>query len=409
MNPHQLRHWAATCGIVFALAWSPFHVSSAAPADDPAATPAASKSAATPQGAPPNTTFAQRTLRITSNTNSTPDFTVVLGRLRSVEIAGAMGKGILGLSPEEAVATIAEPEWTGNPSEVKLSVDLDPRTYPKARPAAKEFADRLVAKFTELLAQERRDEDMPRVQQAREWFDAARHDYDSVLARMKEKGALLGGQSPEAVRASLSKLEDERQRLELELAGMEARQRAVEEWLDRTSKQMEEQAKADPVIAELEKAVAAQEQVVKMARRQSESGTVPQTEVAAAEAKLSDVKINLLDRKRGTGTAAGAQDPLANLTRELQSLSIDTVDRKARLAFVEKRIAPLREAAASVSDFELLEAERASLRTELEQARQELRQAERAAQASAGGDRVVVVKSQDGKHQGPTGSPVPEQ
>ena len=226
---------------------------------------------------------------------------------------------------------------------------------------------------------------------------------------MKEKGALLGGQSPEAVRASLSKLEDERQRLELELAGMQARQRAVEEWIDRTSRQMEEQAKADPVIAELEKAVAAQEQVVKMARRQSESGTVPQTEVAAAEAKLSDVKINLLDRKRGTGTAAGAQDPLANLTRELQSLSIDTVDRKARLAFVEKRIAPLREAAASVSDFELLEAERASLRTELEQARQELRQSERAAQASAGGDRVVVVKSQDGKHQGPGGSAVPEQ
>jgi outer membrane protein TolC len=159
----------------------------------------------------------------------------------------------------------------------------------------------------------------------------------------------------------------------------------------------------------LEKAVAAHEQVVKMARRQFESGTIPQSEVAAAESKLSDVKISLFDRKRGTGAAPGTQDPLANLTRELQSLSIDTVDRKARLAFVEKRIVPLREAAASVSDFELLESERAALRTELEQARQELRTAERAAQASAGGDRVVVVKSQDGKHQGPEGSAVPEQ
>jgi hypothetical protein len=200
----------------------------------------------------------------------------------------------------------------------------------------------------------------------------------------------------------------ERQRLELELAGMQARQKAVEEWIDKTSRQIEVQAKEDPVVAELEKAVAAQEQLVKMTRQRFESGVVPQTELAAAEAKLSDVKISLLDRRRGSAAASGSTDPLAALTRELQTLSIDTVDRKARLAFVEKRIAPLREAAAAVSDFELIEAERAALRKEVEEARQELRSAERMSQAAVGGTRVAVVKSQDTPRDRPAGSTRPE-
>jgi hypothetical protein len=407
MKPQLIRRAAAACGVAVAIAFNTSPVS-AAPATDAAATPTPSKAPASAPAAPSNTTYALRSLRINS-TGSTLDLGIVVGRLRSAEVAGAIGQELLGISPELAVSAISEPEWAGNPGEVKFTIDLDPRRYPKARPAAKEFADRLVAKVSELLAQERRDEDMPRVRQAREWFEAARHDYDSVLARMKEKGALLGGQSPEGVRASLGKLEDERQKLELELAGMEARQRAVEEWIDRTSKQMQEQAKADPVIAELEKAVAAQEQVVVRSHKLYESGNISQAEVSNAEAKLSDVKVQLLERKRGPGGASAVADPLASLTRELQSLSIDTVDRKARLAFVEKRMVPLREAAESVSDFELLEAERSALRKELEQARQELRLAERAAQASAGGDRVIVVKSQDGKHERPEGSAPPEQ
>jgi hypothetical protein len=399
MTSNSFTRAAATCGAALALGL--FHVSAPATlAADPTLPPAAgAKPGAARPAAPSNTTFAQRTVRIVV-TGGVLDLSLIMSRLKSLEVAGAIGQEVLGIPPDEAAAAVGGIEW--NNSDVGFKIDLDPATHPKARPAAKEFADRLVGRLPGLLAEEQREQEMPRLQQAREWFQGAREAYDSVLKRLREKQILMGGQSPEGVRASLSKLEDERQRLELELAGMQARQKAVEEWIDRTSRQMDERAKADPVVAELEKALAAHEQLVKIARRQFESGITPQAEVGAAEAKLMDVKIQLLDRQRGTGP--GATDPLAALTRELQSLSIDTVDRKARLAFLEKRMVALGEAAASVSDFELIEAERAALRTELEQARQELRQAERAAQAASGSDRIIVLEAKDGKQERPAGS-----
>jgi hypothetical protein len=408
MNPKSLRRTAA---VTFALA-----LGAAAPFAPPKLLAAPAEPAAAKAPAPgrpvagSNTIVARRVVRVVVSMGSMPDLTVIAERLKAPEVAGAIGAEVLGISKEDAAAVLQGPEtiMAGNLSEISIEVNVDPKAHPNARPAAKEFADRLVARLSELVAEEQRQQETPRVAQASEWYTSARQEYDSVVQRMREKQAVMGGQSPEGLRATLAKLEDERQRLELELAGMQARQKAVEEWIDKTSRQIEVQLKEDPVVAELEKAVAAQEQVVKMTRQRFESGVAPQTDLAAAEAKLSDVKITLLDRRRGPAAASGSTDPLAALTRELQTLSIDTVDRKARLTFVEKRIAPLREAAAAVSDFELIEAERAALRKEVEQARQELRSAERASQATLGGTRVVVIKSQDTPRDRPAGSTRPE-
>ena len=404
MKSRSLRRAALMVGLTFGcLATFPQPTRAAEePKPAGAATPAVgSKPSPSQPAVPSDTTMAERTIRITwlkSPGASPPDVRAAIGRLDTPEVAGKIGQEVIALAPDVAAGAmrLSEPRIVGGDSiEVDLTIDLNPETFPKARPAAKEFADRLIARFTELLAEERNEQDAPKLKQAKQWAQDVQYEWDALARQIKEKAAQMGGQSPEGARAALGRLEDERQKLELELTGLQARQKAVEEWIDRTSKQMQEQGKADPVIAELEKAVVAQEKLVSMARKQFESGTISQSDVGAFESKLSDVKIQLMERKRGP---SGGTDPLAALNRELQNLSIDLVDRKARFEFVDKRITKLRDAAAMASDYESLEAALASLRREMEQARQELRATERSTQGPGARDRVVVIHSRQAKH-----------
>ena len=402
-----LRPAAALCITVGCAAPT---LSVARAADPPKAAPPAGQSAApaaNPPAAPSDTTMAERTIRVTWSREQgvrPPDVRAVVGRLETSDVAGKIGSELLGLPPDVAAATIqaTEARTSGDGIEVDLTVLLDPIQFPKAKPRAKEFADQLVTTFHKMLADERDAQESPRLAQAKEWLLKVEVDYADLSKRVKEQQAEMGGHSPEGARAALGKLEDERQRLELELAGMQARQKAVEEWIARTSNEMREAANTDPIIAELEKAQAAQERVVEVARRQFESGTISQSAVADAESKLSDVKIQLLERKRAggaTGGPGGTTDPLTALNRELQTISIDIVDRKARLAFIEKRTDRVRNAAAMAADYEILEAERATLRKELESARRELRMVQRTTQGPAVRDRVAVIRARNGKHQ----------
>lgn len=407
MKPDSLRRGSATLGLAIACIAT---LTAPTRAADPTPAAASKKPAAeTPPAAPSNTTFAQRTVRVTwdkSSGLSAPDVQGVFAKLQRAGVVGPIGRDVLGLTPERSMALVGwrEPRIAGDGIEFDFAIDLSPEQWRDARPAAKEFADRLVASFTQLLADDRQEQEGPKMQQAKQWLADLTYEYESTVQRMRKQQAEMGGQLPEGARAALAKLEDERQRIELDLAGMEARQKAVEEWIARTSKEMQEQAKTDPVVQELEKAVAAQQKVVDVSRRQFESGTLGIREVSDAESKLSDIKVQLLDRKRGGAGGNGTgTDPLAALNRELQSLSIDVIDRKARLAFVDKRVDALQKAARSASDYELLESERTSLRRELEQARQEFRAARRAAQLSPR-DRVVVVRSNDGRHEKPADS-----
>jgi hypothetical protein len=368
---------------------------------------AAGDAAARPAAAVSDRNHSDRTVRITwaqAPGVDAPDFMAAWARVRQPDVLGPIAQETVGLSPELAAYVLKDPVMatSGNGVELVLGFDLNPQTFPKARPASKEFADKVVARFTQLLRDERSERENEKVAQAEQATQYALGEYDDVVRKLRTIQKDLGGQAPETARAALAKLEDERQRIELELAGIQARQKAVGDWIDRATKQLQEQAKSDPIVAELEKAVAAQEKFLDVIRKQVDAGVANPSAVADAESKLSDVRVQLLERKRGGGTnSSGNGDPLAALNRELQNLSIDIVDRRARLEFVEKRLAGAQQAVQGASDYELLESERQSLRQELERARQELRSARRTAQAAQQFDRVIITRSVDSKYEEP--------
>jgi hypothetical protein len=358
-------------------------------------------------------THSERRVRITWDRAAgvdPPDVTAALARLRQPEVLGPIAQEVLGLPADQGIAVMNEPQVidTAAGIDVVLTFDLNPQWFPKARPASKEFADRVVARLTELLRDERREHDDARLALAEQAAKDAQTEYEGIVHRLREIQLTIGGQSPDAARTVLAKLEDERQRIELELAGIQARQQAVGDWIDRASKRMEEQAKSDPVVAELEKAVAAQERFVEVVRKQVDAGVSNTSVVAEAESKLSDVRVQLLDRKRGSAGSGGTNanaDALSALNRELQNLSIDIIDRKARLMFLEKRLATLQAAVQGATDYDLLESERQALRKDLENMRQQLRVVRRAAQASPQVDRVVVTRASDWKPEQTEGVP----
>ena len=146
------------------------------------------------------------------------------------------------------------------------------------------------------------------------------------------------------------------------------------------------------MIPELEKAVAAREQLVQLARKRFEAGILQPHEMSAAEAELAEARVQLLDR-RGAASARGG-DTLVPLTRELQNLGIDIRDRKARLAHVAKKLQPLRDVAQGFDDLEWMQEEARMLRRSTEAAQGRVLEAEHQLQ-SAPEDRVVVTTARD--------------
>ena len=370
---------------------------------------AAAQTPPAPAPAPPpsNTVQSERTVQIIwDDATATPDISGVLGRLFGDEVAGGLAKSILGVddtaSGKKTAARYGRLELTGG------SCKFSFRTVAGARPASKEYADALVERLSALLAEDRQKQTSLHVARAQDEMRDFQFELDAVRRRAKEMQAKLLNLSGRAdlsaasLLPSIGKLEDEKQRLELELAGMGARLEAVQEQIAEATAAAKEQAADDPVIAELEKAVAARQNLLELARKRFEAGLVQPHEMAAAEAELAEARVQLLDR-RGLASARGG-DAVAPLTRELQTLAIDVRDRKARLKHVAKRLEPLRGLSDEFQELEWLQEEATQLRRSAEQAAGRLREAQRAVQTPPV-DRVIVTTAADQAAAGETARP----
>src|SRR3954468_24835570 len=283
-----------------------------------------------------NTSGSECTIQIIWEPGAAPpDVNTVLKRLVTTE-AGQIGQGILNVQPDVArkmVYPSSKIKIEDHSCTVHFSVVLDlPRTH--ARPAAREFADALVERLANVLRDDLSEAAMHRLFEAQEEGKRLEQELEALRKQRRDIQAQLGSNSgradasPEAVQAAVTKLEDERQRLELELAGMEARLEAVQDQIEKATVSGQKEAAADPVIPELEKAVAARQKLVDLTRKRVDAGAATPQEFSAAEAELSEARVQLLDRK-AAGSARGGE-AIAPLTRELQNLGIDIRDRKAR-------------------------------------------------------------------------------
>src|SRR5688500_403121 len=238
---------------------------------------------AAPEAQPPasNTVTSEREIRIIWEADSPPpDVNRVLAELYGPNGAGKVGERVLGVKPEVALKLVYKsPKLVvdGNSCTIHFYVRLRP-DQTGARPAAREFADALVEQLGAFLLESRRVEAAVRLGPAKDELRELEFEVEARRRRIRDKAAKL---FDEAGRADLStsnlqggvgKLEDERQRIELDLAGMEARHEAVQEQIQEVTRRVKTEAADDPVLVELEKAVAARQQAVARVRKQSESG-----------------------------------------------------------------------------------------------------------------------------------------
>jgi hypothetical protein len=182
----------------------------------------------------------------------------------------------------------------------------------------------------------------------------ARERVADARRKVREAAQLLDA-SPEAVRAAASRLDQERQKLTLELAGQNARQRALEERVAKLSDVAAARADKDPIAAELEKIVKLREAEAASLLQLFKSGGVNESQVRSAEGQVNEARARLLERREAAAKAAGTE-LLGELNKELITLSITIVESEARLELVSKRLEGLGRAVDMVDELEQLQA-----------------------------------------------------
>jgi hypothetical protein len=268
-------------------------------------------------------------------------------RLLEVMVARAAAEhgGVLGV-PEGVARALPEiikvgenmsgAEW------INLVADLRTAQEAKPRPRAGEFIDAVLASLERQVGEwhaERAGVDRAArdVAEARAALDELRAAFRNVEHEIRQTTG-RADVSVEAIRASVPKLDEERQTLKLQVIGKEARQAALAATIERLAKAAAERASGDPVAAELQKVVDAREQAVKMNQAAHEAASVSAREVADAEAVLAEARARLLERRDAVARASGGE-LLEALNRELATLSIDAAESQAKLAALDALLA----------------------------------------------------------------------
>lgn len=177
--------------------------------------------------------------------------------------------------------------------------------------------------------------------------------------------------SPDAVRGAASRLDQEKQRISLELAGQSARQKALEERVAKLSDAATARLAKDPIADELQKIVQLRDDEAATSEKMYKSGTMTQAELRAAQARAAEAKARLLERRETVSKASGTE-LLGDLNKELITLTITIAENEARLRFIDEQIAGLSRALELVDGLEQRQAAVARARRQLDDAETQL-------------------------------------
>lgn len=121
-----------------------------------------------------------------------------------------------------------------------------------------------------------------------------------------------------------ARLDAQIEAISAKLEGLTARREVLEKLIAEVGKRGTEEAAKDPVIAELQQAVALRAEIVKR-MRESKS---PSVEILSAESQLAEHKAELAKMRRDITQAAGGQR-VAELVRRLEDASVEQAEAKA--------------------------------------------------------------------------------
>lgn len=197
-----------------------------------------------------------------------------------------------------------------------------------------------------------------RLQMAREGYDAALAEQDKAAARLAELRAMIAQESgridvsSEGIRSAVQKLEEQQEQLQLEDAGAAGRRRGLEEAVKKYTDLAKTRGDSDPVVAELEKVAALRERQFARMLQLNKAAAVSESDLAAAEVAVAQSRAELAAAKQRAAGGAATNEALEAWNRESMNLSIEALDRQARLEYLNARLAELKRAVGRLAELD---------------------------------------------------------
>ena len=356
----------------------------------PVAAAAASSTAPATQEAPSNTRYASRQVRLPAESFD-PGYEVVETEL--TRAAAELAPRILGVDAD----TVSK--WL-KLNEVVKAGSMDVYVYIAIPPDAKhrvasEFLDAVLAAAQPAVQKLYAESRGKPVAQAEAERQRAAEEYDHAEHELRDKRAAVRADadradvSPKGIADATAHLEEEKQKIELDLMGKKARREAMELQIAKQSQSIEEKVKADPIVTELQKAVDAREQKAQFVQKQMAAGVATQSESTEAIAVAADARAKLLQRRRDAAAEAGGE-ALEAFNRELLTLAVDVQEFQARLKFIDARLARLAKASDEVDSLQRAQNQAQAAEHELDETTKALRQLQKQVQEALPGELTVV-------------------
>jgi len=133
--------------------------------------------------------------------------------------------------------------------------------------------------------------------------------------------------------AQCTELARKGQDLELELASMDARRKAIEMQIDEAQSKAAKKLDEDPVTQELQQLVRMSDESLALLQKQVETGRASESELSRARESLTRAKIELAKRREELAKSAGG-DQISGFNNELSRMAIDGAAIMARLGLL---------------------------------------------------------------------------
>jgi hypothetical protein len=152
---------------------------------------------------------------------------------------------------------------------------------------------------------------------------------ESAKPKVEADAVNLAGERSELVRRV--------QALELDLAGLDARQKAVQEQIAATQAAAKQRLAEDSVTRELQRLLATSEDTLAQLKKAADAGRASMVDVSRGEEGVAKARIDLARRQEElTRQAGGGQ--LEEFTKELSRMAIDKAEKEAQMQVVRKQL-----------------------------------------------------------------------
>ena len=147
-------------------------------------------------------------------------------------------------------------------------------------------------------------------------------------------------------------LQEQREQLQLDEAGAQGRRQGLTDAISKLTAQMENRVASDDRARELAKVVEVRQAEFDRMKQLQNTGAIAAGEVGVAEANLADAKTRLVQVRFRKASSNPSTEVLDSWNRQLLELSVTSLERDARLGYLQKRLATL---AATLGNVDRLE------------------------------------------------------